>query len=174
MYIYFLCIPVPVHSTIQYYAVCSVHLCSWHCAVFALLSAAGTGLLGYQVSSSWAEYAPFQSHYSIPTCSDDLVTTRTTMMMEIFTLYDLSSTLMVLPLSVLLEINIKVSNLRRPKIPPKVSPVFLGLKIVRICLPLFFHDEPLYYTTPPITSFTLYYIVSSSFLCSQLVMFLLM
>ena len=136
----------------------------------------GTGLLGYQVSSSWAEYAPFQSHYSIPTCSDDLVTTRTTMMMEIFTLYDLSSTLMVLPLSVLLVINIKVSNLRRPKIPPKVSPVFLGLKIVRICLPLFpvFHDQPLYYTTPPITSFTLYYIVSSSFLCSQLVMFLLM
>ena len=155
---------------------CSVHLCSWHCAVFALLSAAGTGLLGYQVSSSWAEYAPFQSHYSIPTCSDDLVTTRTTMMVEIFTLYDLSSKLMVLPLCVLLVINIKVSNLRRPKIPPKVSPVFLGLKIVRICLPLFpvFHDQPLYYTTPPITSFTLYYIVSSSFLCSQLVMFLLM
>ena len=50
--------------------------------------------------------------------------------------YDFSSKLMVFPLSVHV-INIKVSNLRRPKIPPKASPVFLGLKIVRTFLPLF-------------------------------------
>ena len=55
-----------IHSPV--YCIVSALL---RCAQYnGLCSGGGTGLR-YQVSSSRTEYAPFQTHHSIPSCSDD-------------------------------------------------------------------------------------------------------
>ena len=60
-----------IHSSLQQSPVYCIVSALLRCAQYnGLCSGGGTGLR-YQVSSSRTEYAPFQTHHSIPSCSDD-------------------------------------------------------------------------------------------------------